>query len=170
MTATKLTYFNLLNSIHLKLVVVDFSENFQKKSLWACCNILFCEIDAYFLCLGVLSWIPQSVGAYGVLSNELNDLLPIPQIPGLDILRASLGYNDSSKLSAFVYDALLSMHKHSEAHQGFFQPTLENRWQSIQVFHLTLSFFVLFFVCFKFQLGKARGIMFQFNFLFQRSS
>lgn len=28
-----------------------------------------------FLCLGVFFWIPQSVGAYGVLGNGLCDLL-----------------------------------------------------------------------------------------------
>lgn len=42
MNATKLTYFNHLNSIPLKLEVVDFSENLQKKSLCVSRN---CSVD-----------------------------------------------------------------------------------------------------------------------------
>lgn len=60
MTATKL--FSLLNSIPLKLAVVDFSENLEKKSL-------LCLLKHFVLgtsCMFVFAWVFSS-GSHGVL-------------------------------------------------------------------------------------------------------
>lgn len=82
MTVTKLTYFNFLNSIH----------SFKADSGWLFRKLIgeiisvlletLCSVDmvCVFLCLGVLFWIPWSVGAFGVLSSELSDL-PRPLDP-----------------------------------------------------------------------------------------